>query len=50
MTKPPVAIVGNTGRIGLPVRFDFMSTIDLRIPFSRLLADVLPVTICRSIR
>lgn len=39
MTKPPTAIVGNTGRIGLPVRFDIMSTIDLRIPFGRLLCE-----------
>lgn len=39
MARYPISMSGSTGRINLPARFDFMSTIDLRIPFGRLLAE-----------
>ena len=39
MKSHPISINGNTGRISLPARFDVMSTLNLRIPFGRLLTD-----------
>lgn len=39
MARHPISISGSTGRISLPARFDYMSTIDLRIPFGRLLSE-----------
>lgn len=39
MAQHPLSINGSTGRLALPVRFDVMTSIDMRFPFSRALAD-----------
>ena len=39
MSRHPISIEGRIGRISLPARFDSMTTLDLRIPFIRLLCD-----------
>lgn len=39
MAQHPISMSGDTGRIRLPVRFDIMSTMDMRIPFGRLLSE-----------
>lgn len=39
MGQMHTSVVGDTGRINLPNRFDLMSSADFRIPFVRLLAE-----------